>query len=51
MADQEHIIRTRFLPYFGKLKISEIFHKEVIAWQNEMLAYQDEKKSHTHRPI
>ena len=41
---KEHIIRTKILPYFGKLKISEITTKEVIAWQNEMLAYRDEKK-------
>lgn len=41
---KEHIIRTKILPYFGKLKISEISTKEVIAWQNEMLAYRDKKK-------
>lgn len=41
---KEHIIRTKLLPYFGKLKISEISTKEVIAWQNELLAYRDEKK-------
>ena len=41
---KEHIIRTKILPYFGKLKISEITTKEVITWQNEMLAYRDEKK-------
>ena len=41
---KEHIIRTKILPYFGKLKISDISTKEVIAWQNEMLAYRDDKK-------
>ena len=41
---KEHIIRTKILPYFGKLKISEISTKEVIAWQNEMLAYRDDKR-------
>ena len=41
---KSHVIRTKILPYFGKLKISEISTKEVIAWQNEMLAYRDEKK-------
>ena len=41
---KEHIIRTKILPFFGKLKISEISTKEIIAWQNEMLAYRDEKK-------
>ena len=41
---KEHIIRTKILPYFGKLKISEISTKEIITWQNEMLAHRDEKK-------
>ena len=41
---KEHIIRTKILPYFGKLRISEISTKEIITWQNELLAYQDEKK-------
>ena len=41
---KEHIIRTKILPYFGKLKINEISTKEIITWQNEMLAYRDEKK-------
>ena len=27
---KEHIIRTKILPYFGKLKISEISTKEII---------------------
>ena len=35
---KEHIIRTKILPYFGKLRISEISTKEIIAWQNELLA-------------
>ena len=35
---KEHIIRTKILPYFGRLKISEITTKEIIAWQNELLA-------------
>ena len=41
---KEHIIRTKLLPHFGKLKISEISTKEIITWQNEMLAYRDDKK-------
>lgn len=40
---KEHIIRTKLLPYFGKRKISEIQPKEIIAWQNEMINYKDEK--------
>ena len=41
----EHIIRTKILPYFGKMKISGIGTKEIIAWQNELLAYRDEKRN------
>ena len=41
---KEHIIRTKILPFFGKLKISGISTKEIITWQNEMLAYRDERK-------
>lgn len=33
------------MPYFGKRKISEITTKDVIAWQNEMLAYLDLRES------
>lgn len=41
---KEHKIRTKLLPYFGKRMISEIDTKDIIAWQNELLAYRDEKK-------
>lgn len=41
---KEHIIKTKILPYFGKLKISEISTKDVIAWQNEMLAFRNERR-------
>ena len=41
---KEHIIKTKILPYFGQRIISEITTKDVIAWQNELLAYRDEKK-------
>ena len=41
---KEHIIKTKILPYFGKRNISEITTKDVIAWQNELLAHRDEKK-------
>ena len=43
---KEYIIRDKILPYFGKRKINEITTKDVIAWQNELLAYRDEK----HKP-
>ena len=40
---KRHIVRTKILPYFGKRKINEITVADVIAWQNEMMAYRDEK--------
>lgn len=38
---KENIIQKKLLPCFGKRKICEITTKDVIAWQNEMLAYRD----------
>ena len=35
---KSHIIRTKILPFFGERKIAEIEPKDVIAWQNELLA-------------
>ena len=43
---KQNIVETKILPYFGQRKISEITTKDVIAWQNEQLAYRDEK----HKP-
>ena len=40
---KENIIKTKLLPYFGKRKINEITTKDVIAWQNELISYRDEK--------
>ena len=40
---KSHVIRTKILPYFGNRKIAEIEAKDIIAWQNELMAYQDEK--------
>ena len=41
---KENIIQKKILPYFGKRIISEITTKDVIAWQNELLAYRDEQR-------
>ena len=35
---KENIIQTKLLPFFGEKKMSDIQTKDVIAWQNEMLA-------------
>ena len=40
---KEHIIRTKLIPYFGKLKMSKITAQQIITWQNEMIRYRDEK--------
>ncbi len=39
---KEHIIRTKLLPYFGKLRMSNITAQQVITWQNEMINHRDE---------
>lgn len=41
---KKHIIETKILPYFEKKNVNEITAKDVIAWQNELLAFRDEKK-------
>ena len=41
---KENIIKSKILPYFGKRKISQITTKDVIAWQNQLLAYRDENR-------
>ena len=41
-ATKEHIIRTKLIPYFGKLKMSSITAQQIITWQNELMNYKDE---------
>lgn len=38
---KESIIEHKILPYFNNKKISEIKPSDVIAWQNEMIAFRD----------
>ena len=42
-ATKEHIIRTKLIPHFGKLKMSSITAQQIITWQNELMNYKDEK--------
>ena len=42
-ATKDHIIRTKLLPYFGKLKMCNITAQQIITWQNEMLNHKGEK--------
>lgn len=41
-ATKDHIIRTKLLPYFGRLKMCNITAQQIITWQNEMLNRKDE---------
>ena len=41
---KKHMIRTKLFATFGKKMLSEIETRDIIAWQNELLAYRDEKK-------
>lgn len=41
---KEAIINKKILPYFGDRVISQITVTDVVAWQNELLAYRDEKR-------
>ena len=37
MNNKEHLIRTKILPYFGKMKISDIKATTVRQWQNQLI--------------
>ena len=39
---KDNLIQTKFLPYFGKLKMNNIMPQQIIVWQNEMMNYRDE---------
>ena len=41
---KSHVIRTKILPYFGNRKIAEIEAKDIIAWQNELMAYRGRER-------
>ena len=49
-ATKDHIIRTKLLPYFGKLKMCNITAQQIITWQNEMLNHKDEN-SEKYSPV
>lgn len=38
-----HVVRTKILPHFGERKIGEIEAKDIIAWQNMLMAHRDKK--------
>jgi len=40
---KDNIIQKKLIPFFGRKKMNEIQTKDVMAWQNEMLGYRDDK--------
>lgn len=40
---KEHILRTKLVPYFGKLKMNAITPQQIITWQNELIDYRNEQ--------
>jgi hypothetical protein len=42
MEDKENIIKTKILPYFSILKVSDIDTLKIRKWQNELLSYRSE---------
>ena len=47
---KEHIIRTKLVPYFGRLKMSKITAQQIIKWQNEQMNYRD-KNGDPYSPV
>ena len=41
-ATKAHIIQTKLIPYFGKLKMCNITAQQIITWQNELINYKDD---------
>ena len=41
MATKEHMIKTKLLPYFGKLPLSAIDTATVMKWQTELINYRN----------
>ncbi len=40
---KENILRTKLLPYFGKLKMCSITAQQIRTWQNELINFRDEE--------
>ncbi len=39
---KSYVIQNKFIPFFGKKKLSEITPKNIMTWQNKMIEYRDE---------
>ena len=42
-ANKDHIIDTKLVPYFKNFKVTEIKVKDIVKWQNELLAHRNPK--------
>ena len=49
-STKDHIIRTKLIPYFGKLKMCAVTPQIVMTWQNEMLRFRD-KDGKSYSPV
>ena len=49
-ATKEHIIRTKLVPYFGKLRMNQISAQQIISWQNEQMNHKD-KNGKSYSPV
>ena len=49
-ATKDNMIRTKLLPYFGKLPVSEITSATVLKWQTELMKYRNPKTGKPYAP-
>lgn len=43
IASKDNMINTKLIPYFGRFKVTEITAKDIVKWQNNLLAYRNPK--------
>ncbi len=41
--EKEYLIRSKILPFFGKMQMNEITARDITIWQNELLRYRNNK--------
>lgn len=46
LAGKQHIIYSKIVPMFGKMKLNEILPRHIRAWQNELKRYTDKNNHH-----
>lgn len=43
MENKQFIIKSKLLPYFGKMRVCDIDTLKIRKWQNELISYRDEE--------